>query len=274
LRRFVCAMLKKKSQRLPDFLVIGAQKSGTSWLHQNLLHHPDVFVPQKKELHYFNSDLKKSLRDYASYFAEAEARVIGEITPAYSILTDVDIQFVKSLMPRAKLILLMRDPIERAWSQAVMEVADRTGRKVGDVPDSEFIEFLKSWPSFGRSDYPTMLANWENHFDGKAIFTGFLEQVRSGPEDLLNNIFDHIGVSRIDDWHGFPVRKIVAPDVGKRVTGEGKSGAGFAVHQSAPEHKEQTLDLMPDAVRGVLKELYANVLVQLKLRFGDDLPNW
>ena len=73
---------------LPSFLVIGAQRAGTSLLHQILLAHPDVYVPaQRKEVHYFDRYFERGVEWYQSYFPAADAagryRAIGEITPDY-----------------------------------------------------------------------------------------------------------------------------------------------------------------------------------------------
>jgi hypothetical protein len=66
---------------------------------------------------------------YASLFNAAKGRIAGEITPAYSCLSEEAIAYVHGLMPDAKLIFLMRDPVERAWSHAKMDLARTSGRK-------------------------------------------------------------------------------------------------------------------------------------------------
>ena len=73
---------------LPDFLVIGAQRAGTSLLHQILLGHPEVYVPrERKEVHYFDRYFERGVAWYEGYFPAADAarsyRAIGEITPDY-----------------------------------------------------------------------------------------------------------------------------------------------------------------------------------------------
>ena len=60
---------------LPDFLGIGAQKAGTTWLWENLRRHPEIFVPDKKELHYFDNKFDQSLRYYTRRFEAARGRV-------------------------------------------------------------------------------------------------------------------------------------------------------------------------------------------------------
>ena len=55
----------------PDFLGIGAQKAGTTWLHENLRRHPELFLPEEKELHYFDRQWVRPLRHYSAAFREA-----------------------------------------------------------------------------------------------------------------------------------------------------------------------------------------------------------
>lgn len=107
---------------LPDFLGIGAQKAGTTWLHENLCHHPDLYLPEPKELHYFDWGFHRSLRHYSDIFKRGCNRVKGEITPGYSIIPVERMRFIRTIMPDVRLIFLMRNPIDRAWSQALMNL--------------------------------------------------------------------------------------------------------------------------------------------------------
>jgi hypothetical protein len=86
-------------------------------------------MPSKKELHYFNKNYHRKLRYYSSFFLEANNKVKGEITPAYSILPVNRIRSIRAIMPEVRLIFLMRDPIERAWSHAVMDLVQRPNFK-------------------------------------------------------------------------------------------------------------------------------------------------
>ncbi|KZR61793.1 sulfotransferase [Prochlorococcus sp. MIT 1303] len=101
----------------PGFLGLGVQKGGTTSLYRLLTHHPGVFLPQWKELHYFS--LHHGLGDawYADFFAKAkEDQCAGEITPYY-IFHPLAPGRIKALVPHVKLIVLLRDPVERALSQ-------------------------------------------------------------------------------------------------------------------------------------------------------------
>ena len=112
---------------LPSFLGIGAQKSGTTWLHARLREHPSLFLPAEKELHYFDWNFHRPLHGYARRFADAGDRLPGEITPGYGMLSPDRISFVARVLPGVRLIYLMRDPVERAWSQVVMNAIEIDG---------------------------------------------------------------------------------------------------------------------------------------------------
>ena len=103
--------------RFPDFLGLGTQKGGTSTLHALLKTHPSVFLPPSKELHYFSLHADRSSEWYANHFsASTMLQHCGEITPFYLFHPAVP-QRIKSLLPKVRLIVLLRDPVERCLSQ-------------------------------------------------------------------------------------------------------------------------------------------------------------
>lgn len=101
----------------PDALGIGVQKGGTTTLHHLLQSHPEVFLPDCKEVHYFSKHYAEGPQWYARQFAEAPAgSLCMEITPYYVFHPMVP-ERVRQLLPQARLILLLRDPVERTLSQ-------------------------------------------------------------------------------------------------------------------------------------------------------------
>lgn len=103
--------------RLPDFLGIGTQKGGTTTLHRLLAAHPAIMIPQSKELHYFTLNYRLGSAWYAGQFQEADnEQLCGEITPYYLFHPHAP-QRIQAMLPRARLIVLLRDPVERALSQ-------------------------------------------------------------------------------------------------------------------------------------------------------------
>lgn len=101
-----------------DFVGVGAARCGTSWLASTLMQHPDIFLPRKKELHYFNRDeqYEDSLLEYKKYFAGGnDNQQYGEYTPKYSI-RPLALSRIKKHFPRVKILFSIREPIARAYS--------------------------------------------------------------------------------------------------------------------------------------------------------------
>ena len=108
--------LIRSSGRLPDFLCLGSQKSGTSTLHELLSGHPDVYLPARKELQYFTLQSNRDTHWYSAHFRMAKSnQSCGEITPYY-LFHPAAPQRIHKLLPNVKLIVLLRDPVERALS--------------------------------------------------------------------------------------------------------------------------------------------------------------
>lgn len=102
---------------LPHFLVLGTQKGGTTSLHQLLATHPQVYLPACKEVQYFSLYDQETLGWYAKHYANSQAgQLRGDITPYYLFHPRAP-QRIHSVLPRAKMIVLLRNPVERALSQ-------------------------------------------------------------------------------------------------------------------------------------------------------------
>jgi hypothetical protein len=101
---------------LPNFLIIGAQKSGTSALASYLRAHPQVFMPDRKELHFFDLHWSKGVAWYEAHFTKPEGVLaIGEASPPY--LSDPEShERMAKVVPEAKLIAILRNPVDRAYS--------------------------------------------------------------------------------------------------------------------------------------------------------------
>lgn len=228
--------------RFPDFLVIGAQKAGTTWLWTQLKKNDDIWMPPIKELHYFDrnpkypspshlaSDLLEkrmiSMDDcdlvfrkkivthytnnnshsdeeeswyrnyffgtindqwYASLFSCADGKTAGEITPSYSILNEDDVCHIASLNPNLKIIFILRDPIERAWSSLRF-------RHFHKNQEEELISIVDgTWQSL-RSDYLRTLEIWSKCFRDEQLFIVFFDRMKSDPVSYLKEIYAFLNV--------------------------------------------------------------------------------
>jgi len=262
-RLYSMGLLSARALSMPDFLGIGAQKAGTTWLYENLRPHPELFLP-RKEMHYFNQDFHRSLASYAREFAPGAGKVKGEITPAYSALSDDRVHFIGKVAPEVKLIFLMRNPIERAYSQARMNLSVRTGRGLDEVSEAEFIAHFQSKSSVKRGDYLGVIDRWRSVFGADRLFVGFFDHVKDRPEELIVDVFRFLGVSADVDLSDFPVNKVILPRLDRGFAQEG-------VVEDSPAPADPG---MPARLREFLERMYRDDIEELYKRFGGPVGDW
>ena len=107
----------RRLRMLPDFVIIGAQKSGTSSLYDFVVQHPAILPAAKKELHYFSLGYKKGEYWYRLRFPirASQKLLSGEASPIYLFYPMVPGR-MKKLLPDVKLIVILRNPVDRAYS--------------------------------------------------------------------------------------------------------------------------------------------------------------
>ena len=114
----------QSDERRIDFIVVGAQKAGTTALFEHLSDHPGIGLSDVKEIHFFDDEaFDWQAGDYGSYhrhFDWHDGRVRGEATPIYAYWPGA-MERIKVYHPAIKLIMMLRDPVERAWSHWRME---------------------------------------------------------------------------------------------------------------------------------------------------------
>jgi len=216
------------TERAPDFYGIGAEKCGTTWLWQMFRDHPDIGVTLPKELRYFAyqnlhtgfanfSALQKLLQNhrkvpkgpvflerlatelriayggdpaYLRIFGSLEGKSVGDISPQYCMLPDDGVAHMQRLAPKAKVIFLLRDPVDRAVSGAKMKAGeDHAVLTDALVREKAFIPF-----QLEMSRYSASLKRFEKYFPGR-IHTGFLEDIITDPLSLLEQRCAFLGVS-------------------------------------------------------------------------------
>ena len=121
--------MPRKSDTLPDFFVLGVAKGGTTSLHHYLRQHPGLFLPYEKELHFFDADEERfstGLNSYLQYFSDAGDRLAGDATPSYFRNVKVVADRMRHLYGDAppRFLLLLRDPVERAYSHYLHNVSE------------------------------------------------------------------------------------------------------------------------------------------------------
>lgn len=230
--------MKSPTKAGPDFICIGAQKAGTTWLYENLKPQTNIWLPPVKEIHYFNQAypnplikppeniphaqdflsryklptgdaklanylwLRKYYRLqmtddwYLSLFSECHTKhlIAGDITPAYSTLTNEGIQAVKALVhPDCRVFIILRDPVERAWSSLKMLYRWR-GTEVDSLATTDIIDDIKAPGITLRTRYKEIAQNWQSLFQDRfAIF--LYEDLVRDPLSFYRSILRFIGLN-------------------------------------------------------------------------------
>lgn len=188
---------------LPDFLVLGTQKGGTTSLHKLLQKHKEVYLPAKKEIQYFSIYSDKPVHWYTNHFKDStKGQIKGDITPFY-MFHPMAATRIKAIIPKTKLIILLRDPVERTLSQIFH--AKRHGFEKLDVVEaieaerdrleSGSIYSLQKHSYVARSKYIEQIDRYEKLFPKKQIMIIKSENLFTKTEETIKEIEKFIGVS-------------------------------------------------------------------------------
>ena len=246
-----------------NFIGIGAQKSGTSWLYARLNELEEFSLPPIKELHYFDrfstvygksnllqeASLQKRLINlkwtktalnvlfknrkdsrkfrwlikwyfsnyneswYLSLFDNCKG-ITGEISPSYAAIDKDGIKRMHDLVPHVKIIFIIRNPIERAWSQYRSFISEREPLdkewdryksslsvkgsnslidSVGTLEDEKIIQFLNHDFQHLRSSYIQTLENYVKYYKKEQILIGFFDAIEEQPKQFLKEIVGFVG---------------------------------------------------------------------------------
>lgn len=249
--------------RFPDFLIAGPQRTGTTWLHANLRYHPEIFLSEPKELFFF-SRLKtpdspkfqsNDLAWYLQFFRDPAWRyflksaitlwkyrqlyrphVRGEATASYAALDADVIGEVTALNPDIKVIVMIRDPIERAWSHAKKDLVRNRKRRMEEVAESEFTAFFNDPYQRQCARYVENYDNWAAHLKDGHLLAAYFDDIATQPEALLLRVMSFLGVTSSTRYIDRAVRKAVNPTAASEV----------------PEHYRRLLeDLLKDDVENL-----------------------
>jgi hypothetical protein len=177
-----------------DFLGIGAQKAGTTWLYEALAVHPEIRFPAGKEVHFWDAKRERGVDWYRSQFAGAPPGTKrGEITPAYAILDAQVVREVRQLSSAVRILYLIRNPIERAWSSALMALG-KAEMTPAEASDQWFLDHFHSRGSLARGDYEACLRTWHAEFPREQLLVLRHEMLATDPLALIELCCTHIGV--------------------------------------------------------------------------------
>jgi len=241
------SLYKGPGGTLPDFLIIGAQKCGTTTLYDLLATHPAVAPAYQKEVHYFDRYYNKKLIWYRANMprrserrrAEREGRefICGEAAPSY-IYHPLVPERVKDVLPDIKLVVLLRNPIDRAFShyhkevgrkdeplsfeEALSKEEERMAGKLEEVVQTGKHSF--SWWHYSykaRGRYAEQLERWFKVFPREQFLIIKTEDMAADTPGTVNQVCRYLGISE------------------NGVTDFPKSNVGGYRQQMAPETRAQ-----------------------------------
>jgi hypothetical protein len=253
-----------------DFLIVGAQKCATTTLFEQLRVHPDIVMPLEKEVPFF-TESGLGREEWAAFadhhFGPPGKRLWGKATPQY-LCDPSAAERIAALMPDTKIVVILRDPIERSWSHYRMDRRRGTEDRpfadvVRDLLQPETAErnrtlpvplhedgfesesaFHVAWSEYGRS-----LAPYLEHFGPDQLLVLYLEDLASNPTETLDRLLVFLGLEA-----GFR-----PPALGKVVHAGG--GGNRIPHGARVWLRERALvrklwHAVPDARRGRMRFLY------------------
>jgi hypothetical protein len=178
---------------LPTFLGIGVQRGGSTWLHTLLASHPDVYMPtRRKEIRFFDRYYDNGLGWYEGFFCPPEEAskylAIGEISPEYYECEKCP-ERIYNTFPEIKLIMMLRHPISRAYSQYGFNVQRRNYR-------GSFENFLATRPrALEKGFYSRYLREYLHYFDRKQLLPLVFEDVFTDISKTKTKVADFLEIS-------------------------------------------------------------------------------
>ncbi|WP_022683573.1 sulfotransferase family protein [Sphingobium bisphenolivorans] len=179
------------TDRKPRFIVIGAVKGATTWIAHQLRSHPQLWLP-RGEPHFFSSEYERGAQWYASLFDPApEGRMLGEKSADYLAHPHAAARMA-AMLPDARLIVQLRDPVQRAYSDYCMLY--RRGTVSGDP--HKYLQGGEAGQSRFLSGglYGAHLSRFLRYFAREQIQVILYESLRHSPEQVIAEVCTHIGV--------------------------------------------------------------------------------
>ncbi|HVM97006.1 MAG TPA: sulfotransferase [Candidatus Acidoferrales bacterium] len=246
-------------QRFPDFLIIGPQRTGTTWLHAQLRFHPQIQLSEPKEIYFFSrlktpGDPKfesNQLDWYLRFFRDPvwlylaktaitlwryrelyRPLVRGEATASYAAIDSDVIREIVTLNPQIKAVLMIRNPIDRAWSHAKKDLVRNRGRRFADVGESEFFAFFDDEYQRQCARYVDNIERWSAELRPGHLFVGLFDDIARRPEELLIDAMRFLGVDSDRRYIPADLREAI------NVTSESRIPPAYRAHLEALFHDD------------------------------------
>jgi len=176
-----------------DFIYIGPDKSGSTWLYNIFRQHPEIYVPVAKDIYFFDRYYYKGFKWYKSFFkGSSNFKVSGEISHDYMFDFDAMCR-IKRDLPNVKLFTILRNPFEKIWSQYLFLI--RSG--ITNKPFEKAIESIDEL--IDKCLYGKYLSRYINMFDQEQLIIFYFDDLKKEPKKFAKEIFNFLGVNMVDD---------------------------------------------------------------------------
>lgn len=289
---------------LPNFIIVGAPKCGTTSLHHYLRQHPEVFVSDVKEPRYFlletgpdgaetrlDPDFPqksfhihvKTMAEYTGLFSEANGQTAVGESSTYYLYSPVALSRIRETMPEARLIFALRNPVGRAYSDYLMHV--RQGKEARPIEES--LVAGRHYVEYGRYDH--YLAGWYDAFDPAQIKVVLFDDLTTQALEVFQDVCRFLEIA--DDFEpdltvrmkgGKPKNEALLnlvfkmkrlPGIGSQIKnlppGVYKSWRGFT-----EKYLYEESAALPEDIRQALRAYYRDDVAALEERLGRDLSAW
>lgn len=275
------------SDRRPDFIILGAAKSATTWWQHTLHAHPQLFIPLI-ELHYFSFDYKPDTPlapGYLEHFRQARPdQIVGENSNSY-LPHPGCARRIHEALPDVKLIVSLRSPIARAYSDWEMRI--RQGLKIHDatayldpdhVPDFEFLR---------KGLYAHQLASYFDVFGRDRVLVLIADDLKTDSQAQFNKVCRYLGVDDtlpLAELEAINTRDQTAvfPQLRRSIAATRWGGPLIRALRQSPIRslarklfaRAQHAPPMPDHIKLKLKSYYRADVLELCDLLGRDLTHW
>lgn len=262
------------------FLMIGCQRCGSTWLYEALKEHPQIFLPESKQTHFFDESYQNGMDWYLEHFRgiTQDHRAVGEVATSYCL--PANIPLVARELPNIKIIMAMRNPVDRAFSYYRSRAPHENWKSFEDA--------LKKTPQItARGQYMDQINILLQHYDRENILFLFYDDLRKDERAYVRSVYTFLGVD--PDFEpkviGNPVRAAMFPRTRRILKRMGltplvnlvnKSLIGDILRRTLRKRRveRKASPQMPPDVRQELLEHFRPYNALLAKELGRDLSRW
>lgn len=296
----------------PVFFIIGAFKGGNKTLRYYLDNHPDVFMNPVEESRYFsymgrninykgpgdkkfNREKITSLEKYKGLFNSApKYSIIGDASSIYFYGPEIPAR-IKSLFPDAKIIICLKNPVERAFSNYIQKIRNREefimdfNSALLEEKKRKEMNYSPAWFYIQKGFYSHLLMNYYRVFKREQISVYLFEDIINNTNEILDDLYRFLGISQFEQNPGIKIDETFLPKNNlifsltkkrwklyrllKKVLPPGYSNL-FINYLNDLSEKNKVYPVLPEGIRVKLKEIYREDILKTQDIVNINLSNW